>query len=386
MNWTALTQPAPQDSLAWRWDRLTRETSHLLGQTTIARTDWHLHEVGDQRKPWLTLKIESGAGDEGWCTLPPWHKAPLRQSHRDRAEAMLVGADPFDRQALWRRLREQGIPLVLLSYVDVALWDMLGRRMGRSIHALLGTRRRSIRAYRSTQFNVGGPDQYAALALDCRQRGYAGCKFHPNRDWAGPNDPDDEIAIYRAARAAVGEDYPLMADPFLVHDYDSALRVGRVVDELGFAWYESPMPESDDWIARYAMLAKEIRTPLVGGECATGSWERRLEWLAAGASVSGRLDVFNGGLTACLAIAAACERLGAWVDLHCAMAPHAQVFAATDEAVIPYVEDYGTPLWAPMGSDGRVPIGDEPGADAKPDEAALAEHRISWDLIETAER
>ncbi|MFW6255286.1 MAG: enolase C-terminal domain-like protein [Candidatus Sumerlaeota bacterium] len=70
----------------------------------------------------------------------------------------------------------------------------------------------------------------------------------------------------------------------MLHEYDEALRVGKVMDELDYYWYESPMPESDEYIAQYIELKKHIRTPLIGGETAPDAHEKRFEWLHAGAT------------------------------------------------------------------------------------------------------
>ena len=48
-----------------------------------------------------------------------------------------------------------------------------------------------------------------------------------------------------------------------------------------------------------------------------------------------------GGFTSCCKVAQECERRGIPTDLHGALWPHLQVFGATTDAIIPYMEGYG---------------------------------------------
>ncbi len=280
------------------------------------------------------------------------------------------------------KLRAADIPDILIAYIDTALWDMHGRLENKAVHSLIGKVRDRIRPYHSTPFNVGSPEDYAADALKVRAQGFAGYKIHPNRDWNGPHDIEQEIAIYRAVREAVTDDWPLMADPFIVHEYNDARRLGKILDELDYYWYESPMPESDEYIAQYAHLRKEVNLPLIGGETSPGAHEKRIEWLDAGATDWGRLDIFNGGLTSCFLLAIECEKRGIPMDLHCAMHPHAQVFGATTEELIPFVEGYGVPLSGPLDHEGMLRIPDEVGVGNAPDEEVIRAHPMDWEIVE----
>ncbi|MFW5864185.1 MAG: enolase C-terminal domain-like protein [bacterium] len=164
----------------------------------------------------------------------------------------------------------------------------------------------------------------------------------------------------------------------MLHEYDEALRVGKVMDELDYYWYESPMPESDEYIAQYIELKKHIRTPLIGGETAPDAHEKRFEWLHAGATDWGRLDIFNGGLTSCFLVTIECEKMGLPMDLHCAMYPHINVFAATSEDLIPFVGGYGVPLWTNPDAKGYLPISDHIGVGDEPDLDFVTYNPIDW--------
>jgi len=309
----------------------------------------------------LAVHVVADNGAEGVCDLPMWHRDSCGEPLRQQITDLILGRDPLEREAIWSDLYARGCSLPLISHVDVALWDLYGRIEGKPVHALLGTRRDRIAVYKSTPFNVGPPQAYAEDALRTKQQGYRGYKIHPYRVWDGPNDAEKDIPAYIAVREAVGPDWPLMCDNYYSYDYDQALRVGRVLEELGYAWYESPMPEDDDWLERYVRLCGELEIPVCAPETAPGAHDVRVRWIRKGATDMGRLDVFYGGFTSCWKTAQACIEAGIPMDLHCALFPHLQVFGATSETLIPYMEGYGAAMDYELDADGCTPIPQGPG-------------------------
>lgn len=332
----------------------------------IAETEWIVYDRQHDRdrgnpKLFLVLCLRADDGAEGCCDLPMWHRDACRAEERRKFGPLLLGKDPLERDAIWQMLYGRGLSLPLISYVDVALWDLYGRVEGKPVHALLGTRRDKIAVYNSTPFNVGPPQAYAEDAVRCKERGFRGYKIHPYRVWDGENDADKDVPVYRAVREAVGSGFPLMCDNYYSYDFDEAVHVGKVLDELDYMWYESPMPENDEWLDRYVALRGEVRTPICAPETAPGAHETRIRWIERGATDMGRLDVFFGGFTSCWKTAVACRKAGIPMDLHCALFPHMQVFGATSEELIPYMEGYAYDRCYDIDEDGYTPIPQGPG-------------------------
>ena len=179
----------------------------------------------------------------------------------------MLGRDLDWPNAIWRELYEANLPLGAVGAVDVALWDLLGRVEEKPVHALLGTQRQKVQAYVTTAFNLGDPAQYAEYALACKQAGVHGCKIHPYFEPGtgyngGPRIgfPDRDMAAYMAVREAVGPDFACMADNGGTYTFDEALRVGKLLDDLQYEWYESPMPETEAWREQYIALAAQLKT------------------------------------------------------------------------------------------------------------------------------
>ena len=104
-----------------------------------------------------------GHGDQEGLT--PASRAYLQ----DRIKPMLQGQDPLDREKFWQWLWASKTPENLMSVVDMALWDLVGRVAGLPVYKLLGGCRDKVKAYASTYPNVGPPELYAEHALECKR-------------------------------------------------------------------------------------------------------------------------------------------------------------------------------------------------------------------------
>ncbi len=311
-----------------------------VGSTTpISQVEWVLYDTGlqdsnSQPLRRCALRLTTTAGVQGWADFEA-RTAPDDQTAR-LIKDILLGRDLADHESIWQQLYEQGIPLDTLSAVDIALWDLRGRTEGQPVHALLGTKRQKIGSYVSTGFYLSGPSEYAAFATTCKERGAQGVKVEAD---AGSSAQD--IAIYSAVREAVGPDFMCIASGAAAYTSEQALQVGLRLDELGYAWYQSPMPENDAWIGSYATLVGEIETPVVAPESDPGSYQSRITWIERAACDIPCIDAHHGGLTACVQLARACEARGIRVALN-NVGPdayaHLQLAGAADESLLTHIE------------------------------------------------
>jgi L-alanine-DL-glutamate epimerase-like enolase superfamily enzyme len=391
--------------LMWAGGGIARaRTIHVVdagGPERISGVEWMVYDTA-RRAPDNeplhrgVVRITTSSGVQGWADVS---SALLPDDGTRRLiRGLLLGRDPGPVGQIWRLLYEQGVPLGALSGVDVALWDARGRAAQMPVHGLLGTQRLRAPAYLTTDSNLGDPADYAELALAYRERGLHGCKVRPYLDWApGTNGPapagfpDRDIAVYQAVREAVGPDFACMADNEGAYTFDQALRVGRALDELGYAWYESPMPERDSWRDRYVALAGELKTLICAPEALPGSYQERVDWMAAGACDIARIDVRAGGFTACLELARACQAAGIGLELNNAgpdAYPHLQLIAATSESTVKYVETRSLdPEPGPLpgritpepvaDAQGHVSVPETPGMGLELDWKYIVSHRVA---------
>lgn len=312
--------------------------------------------------------------------------------------ARVLGQDPFDRERFWHWLWVANVSENLLSVLDMVLWDLQARVFGVPVHKLLGGCRDRVKAYASTYPNMGSPQDYADHAAACRDQGYRHYKIHPYYFWdpvrqeADPGRPShiqQDIELCRAVRARVGDDMVLSYDPWGTYrTYEEAVRVGRVLQELDFYWYEHPMNEYR--VAAYEKLCQELTIPILSPEIAAGSIYTRADWIRRGASDMSRIDVLRGGITGVRKMAAICEAYGVKCEVHMSGFANLQVLAATSEDVCEYYErgllapgvemneppPYLEAIADPLDSDGCVRVPTEPGLGYRLDWGYIESHRV----------
>lgn len=370
------------------------------GAEQISRVEWIPYDTGRRSadaapQQRCAVRISTTGGAQGWADFSI-SVAPDEET-TDLISDTLLEQDPAHPESLWRRLYQQGLPLATLAAVDVALWDLRGRLEGTSVHALLGAQRQKVRTCLNTGFNRGEPADYAQIARQCQASGVAAIKIQPTIAWGAGRDgltdagfPDKDMAVYSAVREAVGADYPCIADNQSGYTYDEALRVGRLLDDLSFAWYESPMPETDAWVERYMALAGELRTPICGPEALPDAYEPRIAWIQQQACDVSRISIYHGGFTAALQLASACAEAGVALTLADAGPdpyPYLQLMGSTAESVTPYLEiaslfrelnvlpGRAQPEPA-FDNDGLVAIPQTPGMGLELDWQYIATHRV----------
>jgi L-alanine-DL-glutamate epimerase-like enolase superfamily enzyme len=209
----------------------------------------------------------------------------------------LVGADPLQREHLWHRIweldRTEEFPLPALGLADTALWDLAGRLYGEPVWRLIGGFRERIPAYAST-VTFRDIAEYLDVATQCLELGYSAIKLHA---WG---DVDADARLARRLREHVGDEVPLMYDGSAGFDLPDAIRLGRVLADAGFLWYEEPMREFS--VNAYQRLAQAVDVPLLVAETSDGAHMNSADFIAAGAATFGvRTGAsMRGGITGSL--------------------------------------------------------------------------------------
>ena len=227
-----------------------------------------------------------------------------------------LGRNPMAREQnahefRWFDRRWNHSPIYAFGPLDIACWDIAGVRAGLPIHELVGTAADRRAVYVSSMF-LATPEEYAAQALEVKARGIRGYKVHP------PGPASLDLQVYAAVREAVGPEFPLMADPVATHSYEEALRVGRVLESLGYLWFEEPVYDYD--MASMIKLRQKLDIPIAGTETIAGGSELTAQFIASGAVDIVRTDPsWRGGITGSLKTARLAEAFGMTCELHTAL-------------------------------------------------------------------
>lgn len=257
--------------------------------------------------------------------------AGTRETITDFFAPQLEGDDPLAAERIYEDLYETSraaymstIPLPAISGIDIAVWDLRGKLLNRSIADLLGSRRRdSVRAYATGHYFKHGYDleeQYDRIAAEAADNAteFDAVKAKIGLELLG-YDHEADIQLVRRIRDAVGPDVALFVDANYAYDTATARTVGRALEEMNIGFFEEPVrPQNVDG---YVHLRDTLDIPVAGGEChGPRDFERLLENNAVDIAQPDLCNV--GGITAANRVA------------HAASAAHVQV--------IPHV--WGTPV------------------------------------------
>lgn len=213
----------------------------------VARIETH----GDRD---LTLtRVVTDDGAEGWGELAAGNADIAAAVLHRQVAPHVLGSDPHDTDAITDRVleREHKFPGAYvcraLAGVDTALWDLLGRRAGRSVCAMLGAAPRPFPVYAASMRRDIAPEAEAErLAEMVAAKGFGAVKIRIGAalgrdidEWPGRTE-----AIVPAVRRAVGDATGLMVDANGGYTPDTAIRVGRVLEAHGVSHFEEPCP---DW-------------------------------------------------------------------------------------------------------------------------------------------
>jgi L-alanine-DL-glutamate epimerase-like enolase superfamily enzyme len=224
----------------------------------------------------------------------------------------VIGEDPLQSEALWTKLRRLNRHAYNLSdsiagAIDVAVWDIRGKVAGLPIATMLGLARDRIPAYATARNVEPTPEDVFKEAQERKAQGYHAFKV---QFWDGL---DRDIPRFRAAREAVGDDYPLMQDAAGMYSYAQAIEAGKVLGDLGYTWFEEPIPDRN--LFQLKRLTDQLAVPILAGE--TSRVHELAEGIRMGAFDIARGDVLmKEGITGLRKAVGMAELLGFDLEVH----------------------------------------------------------------------
>jgi L-alanine-DL-glutamate epimerase-like enolase superfamily enzyme len=233
--------------------------------------------------------------------------APVLEG-RDPAAPATIHEDLYDLMRV--RGFFGGFYLDALAAVDIALWDLLGKRLGVPVSTLLGGRRH----HRIPAYVSGLPKatlrERCDLALHWMSKGFRAAKF------AAVVADDGVVAEMAALREALGEAPEIMADLHWRHTAPEAIRLIRRLEPHRLAFAEAPCAPED--IEGQALVARSIGVPVALGEelRTIHEWLPRLERRCCGVA---QPEMGRTGITEFARIGALAQAF------HVAVAPHAAI-------------------------------------------------------------
>ncbi len=302
----------------------------------------------------VLVRVETSDGVVGWgeC-IAMWPEAckAVAVVIAEGFLPLLQGREAEDIDGNWTLMRrhvfwygEGGIASMAISGIDMALWDIRGKVRGQPLYKLFGgLAQERLLANASAHVNKKGEAACVAEVVGFFEAGFRSCKlgFAKKGESDIGGDPDRDVHFIKSLRAALGDRAEILVDigNGVRWDAETAISVGRRMQEYRIGWYEEPLYPTDD--AGYMRMRAETTLTIASGEreFTEAGYRRQMEFVRA-VDVYGVDPARVEGITGFRRVDALCTAHGrsinahAWstaittaASLHCSLAsPNALIF------------------------------------------------------------
>lgn len=243
----------------------------------IAHVESFLFNPGSTRNL-LFVRIETDSGLHGWGEA--YVTAEKEKAVDEYLRAMaphLIGRSPYQIRHTGQVffddfvIRRSSLGFFSAwSAVEMALWDIVGKKAGLPLHVLLGgASRERVRVYANGWADEPGTlDENIERALKVKELGYTALKFDPLpgpwRTFIHRQDEDFAVNYVRRMRDALGPEMELLIEVHRRLAPQHAIRLGRRLAEFDIGWFEEPC--LSDNIDLVAEVRQRQPIPVVTGE------------------------------------------------------------------------------------------------------------------------
>ena len=232
------------------------------------------------------LQCADGVQGVGEAYGVPFEPHLVARMLEDVFARYLEGEDPHDIERIWRRVYSSGYSqrpdvtlMGVLSALEMACWDIIGKAAGQPVYKLLGGRvHERLRTYTYIYPRPGDrtdvyldPDLAAERAVEYVQQGFTALKFDPLGPYSAfdARQPSLEALdrverFLRQLREAVGSRADLLLGTHGQLTAAGALRLARRIEPYDPLWFEEPVPP--DVPGEMAKVARACRVPIAAGE------------------------------------------------------------------------------------------------------------------------
>lgn len=252
--------------------------------------------------PLVFTEVETTEGISGYgLTSGKYWWSAVASLVNDELGPAIEGKNPIETEAisamLWDGFNprsQTGAFSHALSSIDIALWDIKGKKFDEPVWRLLGGDQNPAECYITFGLHEYTEEELVELASDLVDEGHTRLKMHAY-------DEEDELNIPKSAarigavREAIGEDAHLMIDANHKYSIDQALDLCRRIEEHNLTWFEEPIKGNNVDLLRE--LRERTNIPISAGQH-EGSLLRHRELIGNRAiNISQPNVVYVGGYT-----------------------------------------------------------------------------------------
>jgi L-alanine-DL-glutamate epimerase-like enolase superfamily enzyme len=274
----------------------------------------------------LIIEVETDEGITGYGevdTAPYVGKAVVEayMSHGTcyGLKQVVTGNDPFDYEQIWNDMwaktyyyGRSGPVIHVMSGIDMAIWDIMGKATGKPVHKLLGgSYARKVRPYASALMPET-KEEVKTMVQKYSSQGYTAIKF----GW-GPlgYSVKSDIELIEMARKTAGDPIEIMIDIGKRYRLKQAMQVAKALEQMNIFWLEEPLP-AEDYVG-YRRLTESTSIRIATGEEESG----RLAF--ARLINESRVDVIQPDISRCGGLTEAKKIATLAADSNILLVPHA---------------------------------------------------------------
>jgi len=337
------------------------------------------------------IAVHTDAGITGFGSA--FTEGYMAQAAVDYLSPLCIGENALEPEKVSERLHQNtfwyghgGVVTHVISGIDIALWDVMGKVTGLPVSVLAGGRyRERVQPYCSLLMDE--PEKMGPLIARYREQGFRAFKI----GWGPFGRRDDfslDEAIVAAASAEIPEGGKLFvdagaSDAWWPNGLKWALRTADMLAEHNVGWFEEPL--APDALEDFVTLRRASRVPIAGGEVLTRR-QSFIPWMVQGAFDIVQPDVTKvGGLSEQRRIARMAQdfgldyvghgwnsALGLAADLHLAASlPNVKMVEYIGGS--PYVDELTVEPFS-LDSDGMLAVPDRPGLGVALDQDKVARY------------
>lgn len=328
----------------------------------------------------VKLQTDSGQTGHGYTYTIGCGGAAIQSLIERDLNSILLGADANGIEQIWDRMWKQlhyvgrgGLVSFAMSAVDIALWDLKGKRANLPLWKLLGGFAGEARAYAGGIDLQLDPDELVEQTRCNLRQGFRAIKIKVGRDKLS-----EDVARVRAVRQCIGPDTPLMVDANMRYSVAGAISAARKFRDFDVYWFEEPtIPDDYKGMAR---IATEGGLPIASGENLHTIYEFR-HTLEAAKTAFPQPDVSNiGGITNWMRVAKLAYAHNLPVTSHGVHELHLHLLAAIPNASFLEVHSFGLERFIknpPELKHGIMQASNAPGHGVEFDWERLQEYEVS---------
>lgn len=232
---------------------------------------------------------------------------------------VVVGSDPFDYEQIWNDMwtktyyyGRSGPVVHVMSGIDMAIWDIMGKVVGKPVHKILGgSYTDRVRPYASalmpetTDEVRAMVEHYASVGFSAIKLGWGPLGFDVRKD----------LKLIETARKTAPDTMEVMIDIGKRYRLKQAMYVARAIEEMNIYWLEEPLPAED--LTGYRKLSESTTVKIATGEEESGraAFARLMD--------ESHVDIIQPDLSRCGGLTEARKIASMAADRNIMIVPHA---------------------------------------------------------------